>query len=146
METQDSVTGYINSKSSLIWPSPADIVTISTFWEIKRVTFVCLISWSFTTDNLKDSVIDFVWGILLYFELIILLIEVSLEYRKYNKNLIERKFLIEKIKLKKIKKDELVSLQKLINERRNLKLVPFNNIHKFITIKMHNLMKINGSK
>ena len=58
-----------------------------------------------------------------------------------NKNLVERKYEIEKIKLKKIKKDELISLQKLINERRNLKLVPFNNIHKFITIKMHDLMK-----
>lgn len=134
-----------NTKNEIIFKCQIE----NTKWDEKVTKINSVVFWSgiiilfiiYIIIRNKDSVVDFILGILLSFELIIQLIEIAVEYRKYNKNLIERKFQIEKIKLKKIKKDELISLQKLINERRNLKLVPFNNIHKFITIKMHDLMK-----
>jgi GTPase involved in cell partitioning and DNA repair len=89
----------------------------------------------------KDSVLNFIIGIILASEMLVWLIQIWLEYKKYNENLQKRKNEIEKIKIKKLKKEDLVSLQKLIEERRNLKLVPFNSIHKYIADEMHELIK-----
>lgn len=95
--------------------------------------------------KLKDSVLDFIIGIILASEMLVWLIQIWIEYKKYNENLQKRKNQIEKIKMKKPKKEDLISLQKLIEERRNLKLVPFNSIHKYIKNEMHELIKNNRS-
>ena len=77
--------------------------------------------------------------------MLVWLIQIWVEYRKYNENLQERKNQIEIIKIKKPKKEDLIFLQKLIKERRNLKLVPFNSIHKYVKNEMHELIKNNRS-
>ena len=54
-------------------------------------------------------------------------------------------FKFAKYEIKKPKKEDLIFLQKLIKERRNLKLVPFNSIHKYVKNEMHELIKNNRS-
>lgn len=118
------------------WDEKITKINSIIFWSIIVISFIVYI----IVRN-KDSVGDFVLGSLLAFEMIGQIIQIAIEYKKYNKNLIERNFEIQRMQTKKIKKDELISLQELIKKRRNLKLVPFNSIHKFITIKMHDLFK-----
>lgn len=116
------------------WDEKITKINSIIFWSIIVISFILYI-----IVRHKDSIGDFVLGSLLAFEMIEQIIRIAIEYKKYNKNLIERNFEIQRMQTKKIKKDELISLQELIKERRNLKLVPFNSIHKFITIKMHDL-------
>lgn len=118
------------------WDEEITKINSIIFWSIISILFLIYIILRY-----KDSVIDFILGIILSFELVSQIISIFLEYRKYNKNLIERKIQIEKMKSKRITRKELISLQELIKERRNLKLVPFNSIHKYITIKMHDLIR-----
>ena len=118
------------------WDEEITKINSIIFWSIISILFLIYIILRY-----KDSVIDFILGIILSFELVIQIISIFLEYRKYNKNLIERKKKKKKMKSKRITRKELISLQELIKERRNLKLVPFNSIHKYITIKMHDLIR-----
>ena len=118
------------------WDEKVTKINSIIFWSIIVIMFIIYI-----IVKHNDSVENFIFGGLLAFEMVIQLVKIAIEYKKYNKNLIERNFEIQRIQNKKIKKDDLIILQELIIERRNLKLVPFNNIHKYITIKMHKLIK-----
>ena len=118
------------------WDEKITKINSIIFWSIMVILFIIYI-----IVRHKDSVGNFILGSILAFEMIEQLMQIAFEYKKYNKNLIERNFEIQRIQTKKIKKDDLISLQELIKERRNLKLVPFNSIHKYITIKMHEVIR-----
>ena len=121
----------------------------NTKWDEKITKINSLIFWGiiiflfciYIIIKIKDSVLNFIIGIILASEMLVWIIQICLEYKKYNENLQERNNQIEKIKIKKPNRDDLISLQKLIKERRNLKLVPFNSIHKYVAHEMHELIK-----
>lgn len=62
-------------------------------------------------------------------------------YYDYNKNLSNRECLINEFSNNRVNKNNLKSLQKLIEERRNLNLVPLNSIHKKVSKKLHDIIK-----
>ena len=62
-------------------------------------------------------------------------------YYDYNKNLRNRECLINEFSNNRVSKNNLISLQKLIEERRKLNLVPLNSIHNKISQKMHDIIK-----
>ena len=62
-------------------------------------------------------------------------------YYDYNKNLSNRECLINEFSNNRVSKNNLISLQKLIEERRKLNLVPLNSIHNKISQKMHDIIK-----
>ena len=62
-------------------------------------------------------------------------------YYDYNKNLSNRECLIKEFSNNRVSKNNLISLQKLIEERRKLNLVPLNSIHNKISKKMHDIIK-----
>ncbi len=122
------------------WDEKITKINSLIFWGVIVILF-CI----YIIIKCKDSVLNFIIGIILASEMLVWLIQIWVEYRKYNENLQERKNQIEIIKIKKPKKEDLIFLQKLIKERRNLKLVPFNSIHKYVKNEMHELIKNNRS-
>lgn len=62
-------------------------------------------------------------------------------YYDYNKNLSNRECLINEFSNNRVSKNNLKSLQKLIEERRSLNLVPLNSIHKKVSKKIHDIIK-----
>lgn len=62
-------------------------------------------------------------------------------YYDYNKNLSNRECLINEFSNNRVSKNNLKSLQKLIEERRSLNLVPLNSIHKKVSEKIHDIIK-----
>lgn len=100
---------------------------------IAFVIYICI--------NYNNSVGKLLTGLAIAIELIIELVLLYNSYRKFNMNLAKRNYEIERIGKKSIEINDLENLQELINERRILKLIPFNSIHKLISIKMHNIIR-----
>ena len=73
-------------------------------------------------------------------ELVYEIIKRFVVYSVYNINISNRECLINQFSKNKIKKDDLISLQYLIEKRREMDLVPLNFIHKKITNYMHDLI------
>lgn len=79
--------------------------------------------------------------ILVGIELIYEVTKRALLYIKYNKNVSNREFLIDEFSDSKISKKHLKSLQTLIEERREMDLVPLNFIHRKVSNYMHEIIK-----
>ncbi len=79
--------------------------------------------------------------ILVGIELIYEVIKRALLYIKYNKNVSNREILIDEFSDSKITKKHLKSLQSLIEERREMDLVPLNFIHRKVSNYMHEIIK-----
>ena len=99
------------------------------------VIFICLFKYYNITVG------ELISGILPGFELIYEIIKRLVLYNQYNNNLAKRECLIEEFSNNKIQKRNLNSLQTLIEERRELDLVPLNFIHKKITQAMHEIIR-----
>lgn len=99
------------------------------------VIFICVFKYY------NKTVSELILGILPGFELIYEIGKRLYLYYQYNNNLIKRKCLIEEFSDNKIQRKNLDSLQSLIEERRELDLVPLNFIHKRITQTMHDIIR-----
>ena len=106
---------------------------------LQIIVIVMFIGYVFLKRN--TTVLEFFMNLFIGYELIEQVLVTGLEYKRYNCNLIKRKQEIERMQQGKIKKKDIERLQELINERRELRLVPFNGIHKYVSAEMHELLK-----
>ena len=91
--------------------------------------------------NYNNSVKELLTGLAIAIELIIELVLLCNSYKKFNENLAKRNHEIDRIEKKNIEINDLEDLQELIKERRILKLIPFNSIHKLISNRMHEVIR-----
>lgn len=84
---------------------------------------------------------ELILALLVGFELIYEIIKRVSLYIKYNKNLSNRELLIDEFSNSRISKKHLKSLQALIEERREMDLVPLNFIHRKVSNYMHEIIK-----
>lgn len=121
----------------------------NTKWD-KKITYFDFIFFSVTLvivffilvfEYYNKNVSELISGILLGFELIYEIGKRLYLYYQHNNNLTKRECLIEEFSDNKIQRRNLNSLQFLIEERRELDLVPLNFIHKRITQTMHDIIR-----
>ena len=121
----------------------------NTKWD-KKITYFDFIFFSVTLvivffilvfEYYNKNVSELISGILLGFELIYEIGKRLYLYYQHNNNLTKRECLIEEFSDNKIQRRNLNSLQFLIEERRELDLVPLNFIHKRITKTMHDIIR-----
>lgn len=100
------------------------------------IAVAILVIFKYYNKELSELISVILAGVELVYEII----KRFVVYFKYNINISNRECLINQFSKNKIKKDDLISLQYLIEKRREMDLVPLNFIHKKITNYMHDLI------
>lgn len=100
------------------------------------IAVAVLVIFKYYNKELSELISVIMAGVELVYEII----KRFVVYSVYNINISNRECLINQFSKNKIKKDDLISLQYLIEKRREMDLVPLNFIHKKITNYMHDLI------
>ena len=100
------------------------------------IAVAILVIFKYYNKDLSELISVILAGVELVYEII----KRFVVYFKYNINISNRECLINQFSKNKIKKDDLIFLQHLIEKRRKMDLVPLNFIHKKITNYMHDLI------
>lgn len=104
---------------------------------VTLILVIFIVGYKYYNKTLSELILALLVGFELIYEIIK---RVSL-YIKYNKNLSNRELLIDEFSNSRISKKHLKSLQALIEERREMDLVPLNFIHRKVSNYMHEIIK-----